>query len=202
MSETYPLKMSLLRETWVYVSNVRLFTKADWWRYLLWISLLYSLVVGTGLFVAIGVAAGVTWPGYVWNVPIFAFVMATSISLDDIGHRVLYADELAKGEDHVHQMITVSAVGSIVALCMAYDHPETMGVIALSLLAISFFFTIVDEAMHWRRYLSQGIDRTEMWSHFGIIVGHVVMSLSWWQWYTEGYVGVQLTLAQLSSWLS
>ena len=60
---------------------------------------------------------------------------------------------------------------------------------------LSVFYSMVDEAMHWHRYMTQKSDRVEMWSHVFIFVGHLIMMGGWWVWYFQGYGGVAETLA-------
>src|SRR5690606_28557888 len=130
---------------------------------------------------------GVEWPGYVWFIPLGTLFFAGALSIDDIGHRTLYKADLLKGEAYIHQMIVATAVPSVMALCLCYEHPETFKMPALGLILLSFFYSVLDEAMHWIRYMTKGIDRVEMWSHFLAILGHVLMIGCWWQWYTSGY---------------
>ena len=40
------------------------------------------------------------------------------------------------------------------------------------LIALSILYSVIDEALHWRRYLRQDSDPVEMWSHVGIFIGH------------------------------
>lgn len=180
-----------------YVGNIRRFTASDWRRYLAWIGTIASLLVGTTFFVVWGAAHGVDWPGYVWFVPIGTFMFCGALAVDDIGHRTLYKQDLSKGEGYVHQMIVGTAVPSVMALCLCYQHPDTFKMPALGLLLLSFFYSALDETMHWRRYLDKGIDRVEMWAHFVAIFGHVLMIGCWWQWYQAGYPGVAETLKTL-----
>lgn len=180
-----------------YVGNIRQFSKEDWVRYLCWMATVYSLLIGTGFFVLWGAWHGVQWPGYVWFIPFGTLLFAGALSVDDIGHRTVYKADLMKGEAYIHQMIVATAVPSVMALCLCYQHPETFRMPALGLILLSFFYSMLDEAMHWIRYMSKGLDRVEMWSHFVAIVGHVLMIGCWWQWYSAGYPGVAETLQTL-----
>ena len=65
------------------------------------------------------------------------------------------------------------------------------------LTVLSFVYSLVDEAFHWRRYLNQQSDRVEMWSHVGILIGHGTMMVAWWTWFFGGYRGVGETLLHL-----
>ena len=69
---------------------------------------------------------------------------------------------------------------------------------ALVLTILSFIYSLVDEVMHWRRYLAAQSDVVEMWSHVFILIGHGMMMAGWWLWYSRGYAGVAETLAALA----
>jgi len=68
---------------------------------------------------------------------------------------------------------------------------------ALSLIALSILYSVIDEALHWHRYLNMHSDRVEMWSHSFIFLGHTIFVLSWYHWFSKGYPGVSETLAIL-----
>lgn len=189
--------LSVGGEIFSYVGNIRRFSSSDWRRYLAWIGTIASLLAGTTFFTVWGATHGVTFPGYVWFIPIGTALFCGALAVDDIGHRTLYKKDLGKGEGYVHQMIVATAVPSVMALCLCYEHPETFRMPALGLILLSFFYSAIDETMHWRRYLDQGIDRVEMWAHFVAIFGHVLMIGCWWQWYAAGYPGVAETLRTL-----
>ncbi len=185
------------REFAGYVANIRRFAPGDWVRYLAWMGTIGFLLVGTAAFVLFGHFHGVVFPGYVWFVPGGTALFCGALAVDDIGHRTLYKDDLKSGEGSIHQMIVGTAVPSVLALCLGYQHPDTFRMPALALIFLSLFYSVLDEAMHWIRYRTKGLDRVEMWSHFAAILGHVLMISCWWQWYTQGYPGVAETLAQL-----
>lgn len=188
---------SVLAEVSTYVGNISRFSGSDWRRYLAWIGTIASLLVGTTAFVTWGHAHGVDWPGYVWFIPLGTGMFCGALAVDDIGHRTLYKRDLVKGEAYIHQMIVATAVPSVMALCLCYEHPETFRMPALALILLSLFYSAMDELMHWRRYMEKGLDRVEMWAHFVAITGHVLMIACWWQWYDAGYPGVAETLATL-----
>ena len=190
--------LAVFTEIKAYVLNIRSFSRSDWFRYLSWMTTIFSLLVATSTFIFFGYSRGVVWPSYVWWVPFGNFLFCSALALDDIGHRTVYKEYLRKGEAHVHQMIVLTAVPSIVALCLCYQHPETFHMVAVAFIFLSFFYSALDEALHWQRYLTQGLDRVEMWSHFVAIVGHVVMVAAWWQWYTAGYPGVTETINKIT----
>ena len=196
MSTTYPL-IAARREFTDYVANIRRFQPSDWIRYLAWMGTIFSLFAGTAAFVLFGHFHGVDFPGYVWFVPGGTALFYTALAIDDIGHRTLYKEDLKTGEGSIHQMIVGTAVPSVMLLCLCYQHPDTFRMPALALIFLSLFYSVLDEAMHWIRYRTKGLDRVEMWSHFAAIMGHVIMISSWWQWYTAGYPGVAETVAQL-----
>ncbi len=186
-----------LREFRSYVANIRSFDGRDWFLYAMWMGTIFSLFAGTSAFVLFGTLGGVDFPGYVYFVPIGTFLFSTALAVDDIGHRTLYKEDLKAGEGQVHRMIVATAVPSVMALCLSYQHPETFRMPALALIFLSLFYSALDEAMHWVRYRTKGLDRVEMWSHFVAITGHVLMISCWWQWYDDGYKGVAETLRLL-----
>jgi hypothetical protein len=198
MSKAQGMGLSLVAaEVGQYVSNIKSFERSDWLRYLAWMSTVMSLFFGTTAFVLWGHAHGVVFPGYVWFIPIGSGMFACALALDDIGHRTMYKDDLRRGEGSVHQMIVATAVPSVVALCLCYEHPETFRMPALGLIFLSFFYSAIDEAMHWFRYMTKKFDRVEMWSHFVAITGHVVMIACWWEWFDSGYPGVYETFRHI-----
>lgn len=184
-------------ETLSYVKQIKRFEREDWVRYSCWIGMLASLFIGVTAFLSFGWFNGVQYPGYVWFIPGGTGLFVLALALDDIGHRTAYKQDLKSGEGHVHQMIMITAVTSVMALCLCYEHPETFTVPAISLIALSFFYSAIDEALHWHRYLAKGVDRVEMWSHFAAITGHVLMIACWWKWVDAGYPGVAETLPYL-----
>lgn len=189
----YPVRQ-VFSELVSYVSNIKNFKFEDWFRYCLWIGTVGSLFFATSTFVYFGYTHGVNWPGYVWMIPIGTGMFTFALAIDDIGHRTMYKEHLKKGEGYVHHMIVVSAVGSVMALCLCYEHSETFRMAALGLIFLSLFYSAIDELLHWQRYLTHKMDRIEMWSHFVAICGHVLMISCWWQWFVSGYPGVAETL--------
>jgi hypothetical protein len=183
--------------TRTYIGNIRDFQSMDWYGYLGWIGTLASLFVGVTMFLIWGTTHSVTFPGYVWVIPVGIGLFLVSLAIDDIGHRTLYKEQLRKGEGHVHKMIAFTAITSVIALCLCYEHGITLHTPAIVLICLSLFYSAIDEALHWQRYLSFKVDVVEMWSHFGAILGHTMMIFCWWQWYTEGYAGVAETVATL-----
>jgi hypothetical protein len=181
----------------VYVGRIHEFDRADWLVYLGWVGMMLGLVVATGGFLVAGSLVGVTWPAEAWMVPIGAAVFAVAIAIDTIGHRTIYKEVLRGGEQLVHHITIVCGVASVVLLILAYDHPVCW-IPAMVFTGLSFLYSLIDEAFHWRRYVSTQSDVVEMWSHVGIFVGHGIMMLGWWRWYQLGYPGVREALRSLA----
>jgi hypothetical protein len=129
-------------------------------------------------------------------VPIGAAIFTVAIAIDTIGHRTIYKQALRGGEALVHHITIVNGVASCVLLCAAYQQ-RFWAIPALVTTALSFVYSLVDEVMHWRRYLTQRSDVVEMWSHVFILIGHGTMMAAWWRWYWLGYPGVSRTVAAL-----
>jgi hypothetical protein len=177
----------------VYVGRIREFTRVDWVVYVAWIGMMVGLVSSTGGFLLVGHMNGVRWPADAWTVPIGAAIFTISIAIDTIGHRTIYKEVLKGGEQLVHHITILCGVGSVVLLCLAYERPG-FAVPAMVLTILSFVYSLVDEAFHWRRYVSDKADKVEMWSHVGIFIGHGTMMFGWWLCYYAGYPGVKQTL--------
>jgi hypothetical protein len=186
-----------LRETFIYAGRTREFERSDWLAYAAWVGLMLGLLFAVGGFLLIGHRAGVTYPDYVWNVPLGTAIFVGAIAFDTIGHRTVYKVEIEKGEALVHHITIVAGISSVVFLCLAYASPGFMRIPALVMTGLSFMYSVIDEALHWRRYLSLKCDRVESFAHFFIFVGHLIMMLAWWQWFEAGYPGVAETLAAL-----
>ncbi|MEY2933423.1 MAG: hypothetical protein RL033_4172 [Pseudomonadota bacterium] len=181
---------SFLSELRVYVGRVREFERVDWAVYLSWVGLMFGLVLATATFLLAGRSVGAPFPAVAWWVPIGALLFAGSIAIDTVGHRTVYKREIQAAEGLVHGITIACGIGSCVALCAAYSRPACW-IPALVLTVLSFVYSLIDEAFHWRRYVQRHSDRVEMWSHVGILVGHGVMMLGWWAWYFQGYQGVR-----------
>lgn len=186
-----------VQETWIYASRVKQFESKDWLAYFLWVGLMSGLLFATAGFTLLGAYQGVEFPAYVWNVPIGTAIFVGAIAFDTIGHRTIYKEELLKGEALVHHVTIFAGISSCLLLCLAYHWPIFLRWPAIVMIVLSIFYSMIDEALHWRRYLHGHSDRVEMWSHFFIFVGHLIMILSWWQWFSEGYPGVAETLVWL-----
>lgn len=182
----------------IYIGRIRQFDRTDWLVYVAWIGTMLGLVASTGGFVLVGYRAGVTWPPEAYMVPAGATVFTLAIAIDTIGHRTIYKEALRGGEQLVHQITIVCGVASCVLLVLAYDSPG-LAMPALVFTVMSFIYSLVDEAFHWRRYTSHKADPVEMWSHVAIFIGHGTMMLGWWRCYQLGYPGVRETLAALAS---
>lgn len=188
---------SFLQDVWIYVSRVRLFRRDDWITYIAWVGLMLGLLFSTSFFILSGYTKGVSYPGYVWSIPMGIFTFVVAIAFDTIGHRTIYKAELLKGEALVHHITIFAGITSIVALVLGYSSPSFWRYPAMTLIALAIFYSAIDEALHWRRYIQKYSDRVEMWSHFFIFLGHIIMSIAWWRWYDDGYPGVKETLVAL-----
>ncbi len=188
------MKTNFLNEVVIYASRVREFDFKDWIVYVLWVGMMYGLFAVVTLFIGVGHFNGVQFPAYVYNIPVGIFIFSTAIAFDTIGHRTIYKEFLEKAEALVHHITIFAGITSVLVLCLAYHFPVFLKIPALVLIALSIIYSLIDEGLHWYRYLSKYSDRVEMWSHFFILLGHMIMILSWWQWYSEGYQGVNETL--------
>lgn len=188
---------SFIADTWFYASRMQFFGKEDWRVYTLWIGLMLGLLGSVTGFLLFGALNGVSYPSYVWNVPIGIFIFVGAIAFDTIGHRTAYKEALKTGEDLVHHITIFAGITSVFLMCLAYSHRDFLRIPTLVLLLLSVFYSVIDEAMHWQRYMKGNSDRIEMWSHFFIFLGHMIMIFSWWQWFEQGYPGVSETLALL-----
>jgi hypothetical protein len=189
--------MSFPSELRIYVGRVREFTRLDWLVYVSWVGLMLGLVASTGGFLLAGRTLGVAFPAEAWLVPGGSLVFMLAIAIDTIGHRTIYKQALARGEALVHRITIFAGAGSCILLCAAYPRQTVFALPALVLTIVSFVYSLVDEALHWHRYLSQQSDVVEMWSHVFILVGHGTMMAGWWRWYVLGYPGVAPTLTAL-----
>jgi hypothetical protein len=183
----------------VYVGRMREFDRRDWLIYGAWVGMMFGLCVITAGFVTVGRRAGAPLPAVASLVPLGAAVFTLAIAVDTIGHRTVYREALRGGEALVHHVIIGLGIGSCVLLCAAYRGGSPFAIPALVLTALSFLYSLVDEFMHWRRYLSAQSDAVEMWSHVFILIGHATMMVSWWIWYAGGYAGVGETLRALAA---
>lgn len=185
---------SPLSEVRTYVGRIREFQPVDWLVYVSWVGMMFGFVAVSTAFLAFGRANGAVFPVEAYLVPIGAVTFSAAIAVDTIGHRTIYKEVLRGGEALVHHVTIFAGMGSCVLLCAAYPHRTIFAIPALVLTSLSFVYSLVDEAMHWRRYLTGRSDRVEMWSHVFILVGHGTMMTGWWVWYWRGYEGVQRTL--------
>lgn len=191
------ISRSFLQDTWIYASRVREFSRHDWIVYVLWVGLMLGLLFSVSFFLWIGWKNGVEYPAFVWNIPIGIFIFVGAIAFDTIGHRTAYKQEIEKGENLVHHITILNGIASILLLCLAYHFPVFLRIPALVITILSIFYSVVDEALHWHRYLGLHSDRVEMWSHSFIFTGHLIMTIAWWHWFDTGYAGVAETIAFL-----
>lgn len=188
---------SFFRDFLVYVGRIKDFTAKDWFVYIIWVGMMYGLFAVITIFFVLGHGNGVVYPGYAWNIPIGTFIFSTAIAIDTVGHRTVYKEILQKGEALVHHITIAAGISSVIALCLAYENPSIMKIPAFVLIFLSIVYSLIDEGLHWQRYLTLQSDRVEMWSHFFILLGHLLMISSWWIWFSDGYPGVKETLAVL-----
>ncbi len=182
----------------IYVGRMREFERRDWAVYGAWVGMMIGLCAVTALFVLIGHRAAAPLPPVASLVPLGAGIFTLAIAVDTIGHRTIYREALRGGEALVHHVIIGLGVSSCVLLCAAYRGGTAYAVPALVLTILSFIYSLVDEVMHWRRYLAAQSDVVEMWSHVFILIGHGTMMAGWWLWYAGGYRGVAETLTALA----
>ena len=128
--------------------------------------------------------------------PLGAAIFTVAIAIDTIGHRTIYKEVLRGGEQLVHHITIVCGVLSCILLVLAYGN-RGFAIPAMVFTVMSFVYSLIDEAFHWRRYTSLHSDPVEMWSHVGIFIGHGIMMLAWWRCYQLGYPGVEATLAAM-----
>jgi len=185
---------SFIKEFIVYTGEIRNFKKDDWVYYVCWVGLMLGLLFSVCGFLLVGWLNDVHYPAYVWNIPLGTITFILAIALDTVGHRTRYKERLEQGEGFVHAITIFLGVTSIIFLCLGYAQADFFRIPALVLIAMSIFYSVIDEWMHWTRYVKGESDRVEMWSHVFIFLGHITMSLSWWHWFSEGYPGVEETL--------
>lgn len=185
-----------------YFGRFREFDRQDWVVYLSWVGLMLGLTLSTSLFLTIGLAGGASFPAEAFFVPIGAGIFTLAIAVDTIGHRTVYKEILKQGEGFVHSIIVFMGILSCILLCAAYLAPSAFWIPAMLLTVLSFAYSWIDEAIHWRRYFAAQSDRVEMWSHAFILLGHGIMMLGWWRWFFLGYPGVTETVDTIASFLA
>jgi hypothetical protein len=186
---------SFLSELRVYTGRVRQFERRDWAIWIAWVGLLLGLFCATLGFLLFGEARGARFPVEAWLVPGGALLFSIAAAVDAIGHRTIYREEIRKAEGLVHAVTIFCGIASCVLLCAAYGGGRAASIPAAVFTGLSVLYSLIDEAFHWRRYASQRSDRVEMWSHVGILLGHVTMMAAWWAWLVAGYPGVARALA-------
>jgi uncharacterized membrane protein YidH (DUF202 family) len=181
----------------VYVGRIREFSPTDWIVYAAWVGMMAGLAIVSAGFLAVGERAGAVFPTEAYLLPVGATIFTFAIAVDTIGHRTIYREVLRGGEALVHHVTIATGIGACVFLIAAYPQRTGLAIIAAVLTALSFLYSLIDEAMHWRRYLSRNSDVVEMWSHVFILIGHGTLMAGWWRWYLLGYGGVEPTLRAL-----
>jgi len=192
-------RRNFIQDVGHYARRISQFETVDWKVYAAWIGLMVGLLAAELIFFGAGYFGGVVYPAYVWNIPIGTFIFVVAISFDTIGHRTVYKKALQTGEALVHHITIAAGISSNVLLCLAYDFREALIIPALVMTFLSIFYSVIDEAMHWFRFYQGNSDRVEMWSHFFIFVGHLIMMAAWTYWFVLGYPGVAETLMILRS---
>jgi hypothetical protein len=188
---------NFIEDTIFYARRMGTFERVDWNVYFAWVGLMMGLLFSVCGFFWVGYSHGVTYPAYVWNLPLGTVIFIVAISFDTIGHRSAYKQALKKGEALVHHITIAAGISSCVLLCLAYTWGEFLKIPALCLVALSVFYSIIDEGMHWFRFYQGNSDRIEMWSHFFIFVGHTIQISTWCYWFLSGYPGVKETVQYL-----
>lgn len=186
---------SFIEDFVTYFMRIRQFDLKDWLVYFVWVGMMLGLFAVIAVFFGIGHLHNIEYPTYAWNIPLGTFIFTTAIAFDTIGHRTVYKEVLQKGEALVHHITIAAGISSVLALCLAYENPDFMKIPAAVLIFLSIVYSLVDEGLHWHRYFTMNSDRVEMWSHFFILVGHLIMISAWWMWFMDGYPGVSETLA-------
>lgn len=186
---------SFLSDLRTYVGRIREFQRRDWAVYVAWVGLLAGLCAAALSFLLYGNARGAAFPAAAWLVPVGALVFAVAAAVDAIGHRTIYREEIRRAEGLVHAVTIFCGIASCVLLCAAYRVGPGASIPAAVLTGLSVLYSLIDEAFHWRRYVSARADRVEMWSHVFIFAGHLTMMAAWWSWLLAGYCGVAETLA-------
>lgn len=186
---------SFLSELRIYTGRIREFAPRDWAVYLAWVGLLLGLCGATLAFTLYGASRGVRFPAEAWLVPAGALTFAVAAAVDAIGHRTIYRQQIRRAEGLVHAVTIFCGIASCVLLCAAYRAGRAASIPAAVLTGLSVLYSLIDEAFHWRRYLSASSDRVEMWSHVFIFLGHLTMMAGWWTWLVAGYPGVAETLS-------
>ncbi len=197
MNSSSNLSGTFFQDTIAYANRIKSFERDDWLYYVRWVGMMLGLLFCTAGFVITGWVHEVHYPAYVWNVPIGTFIFIGAIAFDTIGHQTAYKEALKSGERLVHLITIFAGVASCISLCLAYHAPVFFRIPSLVLIILSIFYSVIDEWMHWKRYMEGNSDRIEMWSHFFIFLGHLIMILSWWTWFEAGYPGVKETLAYI-----
>jgi hypothetical protein len=188
---------TLTAQLGIYLGRFSRFDRVDWLVYVTWVGLMVGLTAVSLAFLRFGARAGVTFPTEAYLVPAGAAIFSLAIAVDTIGHRTVYKEVIRGGEALVHHITIATGIGSCVFLILAYPQRTGLAIAAGVLTALSFLYSLIDEALHWRRYLTQHSDVIEMWSHVFIFVGHATMMAGWWRFYLLGYPGVAETLRAL-----
>ena len=143
----------------VYVGRMREFKRGDWVVYGAWVGMMLGLCAVTAGFVAVGHRAGAPLPPAAGLVPLGAAIFTLAIAVDTIGHRTIYKEALRGGEALVHHVIIGARDRQLRAALRRV--PRRVGATRFrpwSSRSLSFLYSLVDEVMHWRRYLNAQSD--------------------------------------------
>lgn len=180
-----------------YFGRIREFQRAEWISYCSWVGGVALQAIASALFLIIGRRAGARFPAEAYLVPVGAGLFTVGVGVDIIGHLTIYKEALRGGEGLLHRVISLLTALSCALLIVAYPQRRVFAAAALIATAMVFIYSLLDEMMHWRRYMCGNSDVIEMSSHVVILTGHGMMMYGWWRWYDLGYVGVGETLRSL-----
>jgi hypothetical protein len=181
----------------VYFGRIREFQRADWVTYCFWVGAIAGQALASALFLMVGGRAGARFPSEAYLVPLGASLFTVGVGVDVIGHLTVYKEVLRGGEALLHNVISLLTGLSCLLLVIAFPHRTGFAAAALVATVLVFVYSLLDEVMHWRRYVGGNSDVIEMASHVVILAGHGIMMLGWWHWYYLGYGGVSETLRAL-----
>lgn len=177
-----------------YLGYFRTFNTRDWTIYITWVGGMLAVGLASLLFLLIGANNGAIFPVYVWLIPIGNLTFTFAIALDNIAHSAIYKEYITKAELMVHNFSTTAGVLTVLTLIAGYDYPDLMRIPIYVFAALSFVYSLIDEAMHWIRYAEGGSGYVEVTMHFLILVGHTMFVLAWIFWFEAGYPGMEVAI--------
>jgi hypothetical protein len=162
------------------------------------VGMIGSLFVFTSALVISAAHFSIPLEPYVFSIPLGSFIFTLAIAFDTIGHRTIYKAALEKGENLVHHITIFCGIMSVALMCIGFTYKDWVYIPALVFTALSMFYSVIDELLHWRRYSEGQSDRVEMWSHAFIFIGHLIMVGAWWTWFEAGYPGLKETFQAIN----